>query len=112
MATDRDFIDYVIGQMKGAGAVRYRQMFGEYAVYVNDKVVALVCDNQVFIKPTEAGRAFIGDVEEAPAYPGAKPSFLIDDRLDDEEWFTELCRVTAAALPLPKKKKVRTAPKE
>jgi len=107
MSTDRDFADYVMGQMKGAGAVRCRQMFGEYTAYVNDRVVALICDNQVFIKPTEAGKAFIGDVEEAPAYPSAKPSYVIDDRLDDEEWFTELCRVTAAALPLPKKKKVR-----
>ena len=107
MASDNDFVDYVMNKMKGAGAVRCRQMFGEHAAYVNDKVVALVCDNQVFIKPTDAGRAFIGDVEEAPAYPGAKPSFLIDDRLDDEVWFSQLCRVTATALPLPKKKKVR-----
>ena len=80
-------------------------MFGEYAVYCNEKVVALVCDNQLFIKPTEAGRAFIGDPVEAPPYPGAKNSFLIEDKMDDREWISHLVRITTKELPMPKPKK-------
>jgi TfoX/Sxy family transcriptional regulator of competence genes len=107
VASDVEFVRYVCDQIAGAGLVTYRAMFGEYAVYCDGKVVALVCDDRFFVKPTQAGRAYIGDVVEAPAYPGAKPSFLIEDRLDDRAWLTELVRVTAAELPPPKPKRPR-----
>lgn len=105
MGTDREFMEYVADQMAGVDDVSYRKMFGEYAVYSRGKVVALVCDNHLFIKPTEAGREFIGEVEEAPPYPGAKPAFLIGGRLEDSDWLSELVRLTARALPTPKPKK-------
>jgi TfoX/Sxy family transcriptional regulator of competence genes len=80
-------------------------MFGEYALYVNEKVVALICDNQLFVKPTVEGKVFIGEVEEAPPYPGAKNYYLITDQLDDEAWMTKLMQITASVLHLPKMKK-------
>ncbi len=79
-------------------------MFGEYALYSKGKVVALVCDNQLFIKSTEAGKSFIGDVVEAPPYPGAKLAFLIQDKIEDEEWLTQLITLTEEELPMPKPK--------
>ena len=109
MASDQDFVDYLLEQIRGAGAISYRKMFGEYALYCDGKVVALVCDNQLFIKPTQAGRSFIGDVVEAPAYPGAKPSFLIDEKIEDGEWISELVKITARELPPPRPKKKRKA---
>jgi hypothetical protein len=58
------------------------------------------------VKPTAAGRAFIGKPREAPPYPGAKPYFLIDgDQCEDAEWLVALVRATAKELPLPKPKK-------
>lgn len=105
MATDLEFMEFLADQMAGAGEIAYRKMFGEYAVYCGGKVVALVCDNRLFVKPTAAGRAFIGAPVEAPAYPGAKNSFLIEDAFEDREWISELIRITARALPAPKPKK-------
>ena len=105
MATDLEFMEFLADQMAGAGDVSFRKMFGEYAVYCGGKVVALVCDNQLFVKPTAAGRAFIGEPVEAPAYPGAKKSFLIEDAFEDREWISELIRITARELPAPKPKK-------
>jgi len=104
MSSDENFVKFVAEQMEDAGVIRYRKMFGDYAVYCNEKVVALVCDDKVFIKPTQAGRAFIGEPLEATAYPGAKPSFFIEDKFEDREWFGELVRITAAELPAPKPK--------
>jgi TfoX/Sxy family transcriptional regulator of competence genes len=72
MATDLEFMEFLADQMAGVGEISYRKMFGEYAVYCGGKVVALVCDNRLFVKPTAAGRAFIGAPVEAPAYPGRK----------------------------------------
>lgn len=106
MSTQAPTIDFLITQILGAGFIRARKMFGEYAIYCNEKVVALVCDNKLFVKPTDAGRAFAGQPEEAPPYPGSKPFLLIEeDRWEDRTWMTKLIRVTAAALPVPKTKK-------
>ena len=57
MATNADFMEYVREQIGAAGEVAFRKMFGEYAVYLGGKVVALLCDNQFYLKPTAAGRA-------------------------------------------------------
>lgn len=107
MATQQEMIDFLLDQVEGAGAVRARKMFGEYALYLDEKVVALVCDNQLFVKITEPGRMFVGDhYEEGLPYQGAKPWMRVNEELfDDREWLIELLRRTADALPLPKPKK-------
>ena len=106
MATKQSTADYLADQMSAAGTIRTRKMFGEYAVYCNEKVVALICDEQLFVKPTVAGRDFVGSVTEAPPYPGAKPHFLIDgDRCEDREFLSALIQKTEAELPEPKAKR-------
>ena len=105
MATEKSFADFVVEQLAEAGIIICRKMFGEYGVYCDGKIVALLCDNRLFIKPTEAGRAFIGEVVLAPPYPGAKDYFLIEEQLEDGEWLSHLVRTSAAELPLPKPKK-------
>ena len=86
-----------------------KRMFGEYGLYCDGTIVALVCEDQLFVKPTDAGRAFIGAaVVEGMAYPGAKPSLLIaGDRWDDRGWLTQLVRLTAAGLASSTKKTPR-----
>jgi TfoX/Sxy family transcriptional regulator of competence genes len=105
MSSDQSFVDFIVEQMADAGTISYKKMFGEYGVYCNGKIVALVCDNRLFVKPTSGGRTFIGNATEAPAYPGAKPSFLIEDKLEDSEWLSELITISYKELPQPKPKK-------
>jgi TfoX/Sxy family transcriptional regulator of competence genes len=105
MSSELGFVEYVADQMAAAGQVSFRKMFGEYAIYLGAKVVALVCDDRLYVKETAGGREFIGDVVEAPPYPSARLHFLIEDRLDDRGWLAELIRVTARELPAPKPKK-------
>ena len=114
MASDLGFMEYVCEQIRGAGHVTHRRMFGEFAVYCDGKVVAFVCDNQFFLKPTAVGKALLKRVKEAPPYPGAKPYYLLDEQLDDPELAAAIVRATAGALPAPKVKtstpaKARTA---
>ena len=112
MSTEQSFIDFVRDQASAAGNVSVRKMFGEYALYCDEKVVALICDNQFFLKPTAAGRAVVREVVEAPPYPGAKPSWLISAELDDADALARLIRVTADALPSPKPKPKARAKKK
>ncbi len=107
MASSEGFMEFVAEQCEDAGRISFRKMFGEYALYCDGKVVALVCDDRLYVKPTEAGRAYAGDAEEAPPYPGAKPYLLVDDRFEDRDWLTELIRLTAEALPEPRPKRRR-----
>jgi DNA transformation protein and related proteins len=108
MASDLSFVEFVHDQITDAGQISFRKMFGEYAIYCNEKVVALVCDNQLFVKPTPKGRSLVGEITEAPPYKSAKPHFLISEQLDDRQWLCDLIRTTAAELPPPKPKKPKT----
>jgi TfoX/Sxy family transcriptional regulator of competence genes len=102
MASDIGFVEYVCEQVAGAGRITHRRMFGEFALYCDGKVVALICDNQFFLKPTVAGRALLERVKEAPPYPGAKLYYLLDADLEDAEHMARVVRATAAELPMPK----------
>lgn len=110
MGSNQEFADYVLEQLRLVRRVRHRKMFGEYAVYANEKVVALICDNQLFLRPTVAGRALLtpkGTVAEAPPYPGAKLHFLLGGELDDPEFLAQLVNATEDELPVPKARKAR-----
>jgi TfoX/Sxy family transcriptional regulator of competence genes len=110
MASQQSIVDYIVEQTRSA-AVNARKMFGEYGLYSAGKMVALVCDDALYVKPTAAGRAFIGGAcAEGQPYPNAKPHLLIPaERWDDGEWLTELFVLTASELPVPQKKRKKPA---
>lgn len=102
-----DYIDYMLEQLAPAGEMSARKMFGEFGLYMDGKIIGLVCDNQVFLKKTEAGAKLLGDdPAEGYAYPGAKLSYVFED-LDDQDFMVELLRATWQELPFPKPKKVK-----
>lgn len=108
MASKEEIVFLILDQIKGAGSISAKKMFGEYAIYCNNKIVALVCDNMFFVKPILGGKSFIGEVDEQPPYPGAKKYYLIsDERWEDSEWMSELIKVTQEEVPEPKAKKTK-----
>lgn len=105
MASDAGFVEFIREQLRGGGEISVRKMFGEYTIYAGRKVVALVCDDRLFLKPTAAGRALLGTPAEAPPYPSASLYFVLDDHVDDAEFLAKLVRATENELPEPKPKK-------
>jgi len=106
MRTTQATIDEILACIASAGEVRARKMFGEYAIYCNDKVVALACRDELFIKATPAGQTMAPELELEPAYPGAKPGLHIPkDRWNEGTWLADLVRTTADDLPAKKKKR-------
>jgi TfoX/Sxy family transcriptional regulator of competence genes len=108
MATEAGTIRFLLDQAAGAGALSARRMFGEYALYCDGKVVALVCDDTLYLKPTPGALALLADPQFGPPYPGAKPHLRIEDELDDPDALAALIRAVAADLPPPAPKKPRT----
>lgn len=104
MSSSQEFVQYVADQISEAGLITFRKMFGEYGMYCDGKIFALICDDQFFVKITQKGKQLAPSFEESPPYEGAKPYFLIED-LDDREFLTEFVRETCRELPPPKPKK-------
>ena len=106
MASNPEFVEYVADQLSDAGNITYRKMFGEYGMYCDGKIFALICDNQLFIKITDVGRQLATELETAPPYDGAKDYFLIEN-IDDRDFLTSFVMETCKELPMPKPKKPR-----
>ena len=68
------------------------------------KPFGLVCDNGLYVKPTDAGRRLLRAEDMRPPYDGAKPHFYIGD-VDDRDYLSALVKATCAALPEPKPRK-------
>src|SRR5665213_2322998 len=109
MASQQSCVDFILEQISEAGLCLAKKMFGEYGIYCDGKIVAFVCDDQLYVKPTVAGKAFIGNFVEGYPYPGAKPYLLISgEKWDDSEWMAHLIKISVAELPLPIIKGPRT----
>ena len=108
MATQKETVEFLLAKLRQPARLSARAMFGEYALYADGQVVALICDDQLYVKILPASQELETFCEKDAPYPGAKPCYLITERLDDREWLTELIVITARELPLPKP---RTDPK-
>jgi TfoX/Sxy family transcriptional regulator of competence genes len=108
MATDRDFIDYVAEQVGLGARITFKRLFGEYAMYLDGKVVAFACDNSLFVKPSRAATTLAPGLAQRPPYPGAKDYPVADELLDDADTIRRLIVETAAAMPEPKPARSRS----
>jgi TfoX/Sxy family transcriptional regulator of competence genes len=104
MGTRAQTVDHLLDALAPL-PVTARKMFGEYALYLDGKVVALVCDDQLFLKPTAGAQAALPDCPTAPPYPGAKPHLLVADALDDPARISFVLKSIAADLSPTKPKR-------
>jgi DNA transformation protein and related proteins len=111
MTSKQNIVDFLVDQLSDSGDVSAKKMFGDYAVYLSGKVIALICDDKLFFKPTEHGRKLFDSVTEGIPYPGAKPWFLISENdWDNRDWLTSLATTTFNELPFPKRKPKKRSP--
>lgn len=93
MATSKDYIEFVCSQIEEAGSVRFRKMFGEYMVYLDEKPVLLVCDNTVFVKIIDPLREFLKNAETGFPYDGSKEHYILD--IEDKELSVTVSKILA-----------------
>ena len=102
MATSKEYIEFVCEQLAGTENVRYRKMFGEYMVYVNDKPILLVCDNTVMVKKLPEIAELMADAECGYPYDGAKEHYILD--IENRELVRNAVEILERITPVPKKR--------
>lgn len=102
MATPVDYIEFVCEQVRGFSSVRYKKMFGDYMVYVNEKPILLVCDSTVYVKKLPQLSDVMSDAQCGVPYGGAKEHYILD--IENSELTEQVCKILEQITPLPKKR--------
>jgi TfoX/Sxy family transcriptional regulator of competence genes len=103
MSTTPQTADFILEQLAGLN-VRVRKMFGEYALYCDEKLPAFICDDTLFIKIVDANEELAKTLKTGPCYPGSKDYYIVPgERLEDHTWLQDIIQTTAGSLPTKKK---------
>ena len=103
MATPIEYVNYVCNQLEGIGEIRFKKMFGDFMIYVNDKPVALVCDATVFVKKLDCIADLMNEAGSGYPYKGAKEHYILD--IEDAQFCKKVVSELEKVTPLPKSKK-------
>ena len=103
MPTSEEYIEFVCEQILDVGIIRYKKMFGEYMIYVNDKPVLLVCDSTVYVKKLDCIDELMREADRGFPYKGAKEHYVLD--VEDTDFCKEIVEILEKVTPIPKPKK-------
>lgn len=104
MATNKEYLNFILDQLSGLDGIAVKQMMGEYIAYYNGKIVAYLCDDRLLVKPVASAIKMLPDAKMEPPYDGAKDMLLVEN-VDDKAFLTELFKSMYDELPMPRKKK-------
>ena len=104
MATNKEYLNFILDQLSGLDCIAAKQMMGEYIIYHNGKISAYLCDNRLLVKPVPSAIKMLPDAKMEPPYDGSKEMLLVDN-VDDRDLLTELFKAMYDELPMPRKKK-------
>ena len=104
MATNKEYLNFILDQLSGLDGIAVKQMMGEYIAYYNGKIVAYLCDDRLLVKPVASAIKMLPDAKTEPPYDGAKDMLLVEN-VDDKAFLTELFKSMYDELPMPRKKK-------
>ena len=110
MATSIEFMEFVCERLSDFENIRYRKMFGEYMLYMNDKPILLICDGTVYVKMPDCVSELMCDCDKGFPYEGAKEHYILD--IENSELLAKVIPVLEQATPIPKKKTRRKTKSE
>jgi TfoX/Sxy family transcriptional regulator of competence genes len=100
MPTQKETVEFILGKLRDRGRFSARAMFGEYALYADGKVVALVCDDLLYVKILPASNELERQCEKGEPYPGAKPHYIVEEgQLSTVERLPAILCAVAEAIP-------------
>ena len=104
MASNKEYLEYVLEQLSELEDVSYRAMMGEYILYYKGKVIGGIYDNRFLVKPTKSAVKMMSDAKRELPYEGAKEMLLVED-IDNKTFLKDLLEAMYEELPNQKKKK-------
>ena len=104
MATNKDYLYFILEQLSGLDEITHRQMMGEYILYYRGKIAAYLCDDRLLVKILPSTTAMLPDARREPPYDGAKDMLLVED-VEDKAFLEKLFDAMYDELPAPKKRK-------
>ena len=104
MASNKEYLDFILEQLSGLEGITFKPMMGEYILYLRGKIVGGIYDDRFLVKPTKSATAMMPDAERELPYEGAKEMLLVDN-VDNREFLNELLTPMFDELPAPKQKK-------
>lgn len=103
MASAKQYLDFILGQLEKLDGLSFRSMMGEYILYHKGKIAAYICDDQLLVKILPSTLALLPNAPQVPPYEGAKAMLLVEE-VDDAVFLTHLFNAMWEELPLPKPK--------
>ncbi|VEU80449.1 hypothetical protein [Haploplasma axanthum] len=104
MASTYEYIEHVLESLRGLdNQIRYRKMFGDYMVYIDDKPTLLVCDDTVFVKKLDVIKELMINADTGFPYNGAREHYVLD--IDDKILTYNVIERILPELKVPVKRK-------
>ena len=103
MASNREYLDFILEQLSGLENITYRAMMGEFILYYRGRIIGGIYDDRFLVKPTKSALAMMPDADREVPYEGAKEMLLVDD-VENKEFLRELLEAMYEELPAQKRK--------
>ncbi len=104
MASSKEYLEFILGQLSELDGITYRAMMGEFIIYYRGRIVGGIYDDRLLVKPTKAAISYMPTVAYESPYEGAKEMLLVDE-VDSREFLTGLFNAMYEELPAPRLKK-------
>ena len=104
MASTKEYLDFILGQLSNLEEITYRTMMKEYILYYRGKIVGGIYDDRLLVKPIESAIHYMPKVRYELPYDGAKEMLLVEE-VDNREFLEGLFEIMYDELPNPKRKK-------
>ena len=103
VASSKEYLDFILEQLTGLNGITFKQMMGEYILYINGRIFGGIYDDRFLVKPTKSAMALMPDADRELPYEGAKEMLLVDN-VDNRDFLAELVTAMYDELPVPKQK--------
>lgn len=103
MASKKEYLDFVLGQLSELDDISYRAMMGEYIIYYKGKIVGGIYDDRLIVKPVKAARELMPEAVSELPYENAKEMLLVDN-IDDKDFCADYLTPCLMSCPNPRKR--------
>ena len=104
MASSKEYLQFILGQLSESEEITYRAMMGGFIIYYHGKIVGGIYDDRLLVKAIKSAISYMPTASYELPYEGAKEMLLVDE-VNNKEFLAALFNAMYEELPVPKWKK-------